>query len=233
MLGESAKTVRMTKLSSNMVITAVEDITGDLTVEACTVSAYGTIEQWATNPAEFPASIASIAAVSSSQVVTAVRNSAGDLQLDSWSVGASIWHQETAGAGAVSQLDITGWADSGHVATPVSNSGGKLEVIDWIVNPTTGAIVRQSSSTVVAASQVAASTIGTLVFTASLNASGKVAAGVWGYNGSQIGEGATAQDEAATLVSAAPLSTGPYTVTATCTKAGDLQLDVWNYFSIQ
>jgi hypothetical protein len=113
------------------------------------------------------------------------------------------------------------------------NSGGKLEVIDWTVSPSTGAITRESSSTVGSASLVAASTIGTLVFTAVDDSGGKVDAGVWGYTGAQIGQAASAQQEAITAVSAAPLSTGPYSVTASRTTAGDLKVDVWNYFSIQ
>jgi hypothetical protein len=61
---------------------------------------------------------------------------------------------------------------------------------------------------------------------------------VWGFCGSRqpglcCESGASAQQEAITAVSAAPLSTGPYSVTATRTKAGDLKVDVWNYFSIQ
>jgi hypothetical protein len=79
-----------------------------------------------------------------------------------------------------------------------------------------------------ASSQVAASTIGGLIFTASVNSSGKVDAGVWGYNGTQIEEGVSTQEEAATAVAAAPLSTGLYSVTASCTKAGNLKVDVWS-----
>jgi hypothetical protein len=230
--GISAQGVRLTKLDSSRFLAATEDANGDLTLSLWavddTVGLYGYISG-------VTGSAASIAAVSTSQAVTAFRNSAGDLELDSWSVTSAntIVHQATITAGAVSDLDITAWADAGHVATPVVNSSGKLEVIDWIVNPTTGAITRESSATVGPASQVAASTIGTLVFTAVDDSGGKVDAGVWGYNGAQIGQGASAQQEAITAVSAAPLSTGPYSVTATRTKAGDLQVDVWNYFSIQ
>jgi len=139
----------------------------------------------------------------------------------------AVSHQETASAGAVSELAITAW-DSGHVATPVRNSAGDLELIDWTLNQTTGAITRNSSVTVGAIGQVAASTIGPLVFTASLNSSGNVDAGVWGYDGAQIEAGHSALEETATAVAATPLSTGLYSVTASRTAAGDLQVDVWS-----
>ena len=176
------------------------------------------------------ASAVAIAAISGSEVVSAIRNSAGDLQLDSWrgETNDLSVHRETVSAGAVSLLDITAWGDTGHVATPVRNSAGDLELIDWSVNPTTGAIVRESSATVGAAGDVAASTIGGLIFAASINSGGRVDAGTWGYNGTQIEEGASAQLEAANLVAAAPLSTGLYSVTATRTKEGNLKVDVWS-----
>jgi hypothetical protein len=173
--------------------------------------------------------IPAVAAVNPSWFVTAMRNAAGNLQLDSWSVNAdsAMTHQATATAGEVSELDITAW-DGVHVATPVRNGSGHLEVIDWTLNTTTGAITRNSSQTVGAVSQVAASTIGSQIFTASLNSTGALDAGVWGYNGSQITAGASALHEDATAVAAAPLSTGLYSVTASRTTGGDLQLDVWS-----
>jgi hypothetical protein len=170
-----------------------------------------------------------VAAVNANWFVTAIRNGAGNLQLDSWSINevGTVSHLETASAGPVSELDITAW-DSGHVATPVRNSAGDLELIDWTLNQTTGAITRNSSVTVGAIGQVAASTIGPLVFTASLNSSGNVDAGVWGYDGAQIEAGHSALEETATAVAATPLSTGLYSVTASRTAAGDLQVDVWS-----
>lgn len=181
------------------------------------------------NAAGAAGSIPAVAAVNPSWFVTAVRNSAGNLQLDSWFVNAdnAMLHEATATAGAVSELDITAW-DGGHVATPVRNGGGDLELIDWTVNTTTGAITRNSAETVGAVGQVAATTIGSLIFTASLNSTGAVDAGVWGYNGSQITAGSSALHESATAVAAAPLSTGLYSVTASRTTGGDLQLDVWS-----
>jgi hypothetical protein len=70
--------------------------------------------------------------------------------------------------------------------------------------------------------------IGDLIFSASVNSSGNVDAGVWGYNDSQLTAGASAQAEAANLVAAAPLSTGIFSVTASRTAAGNLQVDVWS-----
>lgn len=174
-------------------------------------------------------SIPAVAAVTPNWFVTAMRSPSGTLQLDSWSVGASnaMSHAATATAGAVSSLDITAW-DGIHVATPVRNGSGDLELIDWTLNTATGAITRDSAETIGAVSEVAASTIGSLVFTASLTSTGAVDAGVWGYNGSQITAGASAVHENASAVAAAPLSTGLYSVTASRTAAGDLQLDVWS-----
>ena len=233
--GEVAKSVRMTKLDSNRVVTAVEDAGGELYLSVWSISSGGAITEESSTGGFTGATMVSVAAVSSSQVVTAICTSAGDLELDSWSISpaSAIAHQRTNSAGAIFAVDITAWAGQGHVATPVSNGSSKLEVVDWTVNPTTGAITRQSSATVGGAGMVAASTIGTLVFTAVQNSVGKVDAGVWGYTGSQIGQGASASQEAITAVTAAPLSTGPYSVTATVTTTGDLKVDVWNYFSIQ
>jgi hypothetical protein len=235
MPGEVAKSVRMTKLDSNRVVTAVEDAGGELYVSVWSVSSTGAITEESSSGGLTGATMVAVSTLSTSQVVTAIRTSAGDLELDSWNISSTnaITHQGTVSAGAIFAVDVTAWADQGHVATPVSNGSSKLEVIDWTVNPTTGKITRQSSSTVGGAGMVAASTIGTLVFTAVQNSVGKVGAGVWGYNGSQIGQGASASQEAITAVAAAPLSTGPYSVTATRTTAGDLKVDVWNYFSIQ
>jgi hypothetical protein len=235
MPGEYAKNVRMAKLDSNRVVTAVEDAGGELYVSVWSVSSSGAITEESSTGGFSGATMVSLAAMSNSQVVTAICTSAGDLELDSWNISPTnaITHQHTNSAGAIFAVDITAWADAGHVATPVSNGSSKLEVIDWVVNPTTGAITRQSSATVGGAGIVAATTIGTLVFTAVQNSVGKVDAGVWGYSGSQIGQGASAKQEAITAVAAAPLSTGPYSVTATVTTAGDLKVDVWNYFSIQ
>ena len=178
--------------------------------------------------------IPSVAAINSTEFVTAIRTNigpldTGTLQLDSWSVNhlGVLAHLGTASAGAISQVVIT--ADgTGGVATAVRNSAGDLEVIDWAVDASSGAITRTSSATVGAASEVAASMIGDLIFTASVNSSGNVDAGVWGYNDSQLTAGASAQAEAANLVAAAPLSTGIFSVTASRTAAGNLQVDVWS-----
>jgi len=221
-----ASFVRMTKLDSQLLL-AVTDSDGLLNV-----SMWGMIDGQISpsgNTYGAAGTIPAVAAVNPSWFVTAIRTSAGNLQLDSWYVNAdkAMLHQATASAGAVSQLDITAW-DSGHVATPVRNGAGDLELIDWTLNTTTGAIARNSSETVGGISKVAASTIGPLVFTASLNSTGNVDAGVWGYNGTQITAGDSALEEAATAVAAAPLSTGLYSVTASRTAAGKLQVDVWS-----
>jgi len=228
LLFTAASSVRMTKLDSERLVAAT-DGNGQLNL-----SMWAMIDGQIDNITGAPVlgsegTIPAVAAVSPSWLVTAIRNGAGDLQLDSWFVteGNAILHQATATAGGVSELDITAW-DSGHVATPVRNSAGDLELIDWTLNTTTGAIVRESSITVGGISQVAASTIGSLVFSASLNSSGNVDAGVWGYDGTQIEAGASAPQEAGTAVAAAPLSTGLYSVTATRTAAGNLQVDVWS-----
>lgn len=223
----NASFVRMTKLDSARLLVAFDNggvlnlmmlglVNGQLLPVADAVTGAG-------------GSIPAVAAVNPSWFVTAMRNTAGSLQLDSWAVGANnaMSHTGTATAGAVSSLDITAW-ESGHVATPVRNGGGNLELIDWTVNTTTGAITRNSAETVGAVGEVAATTIGSLIFTASLNSTGAVDAGVWGYNGSQITAGTSAVHENANAVAAAPLSTGLYSVTASRTAAGDLQLDVWS-----
>ena len=115
----------------------------------------------------------------------------------------------------------------------LSNSSTKLEVIDWAVNPDTGVITRKSSSTVGGAYDVAISTMGNGLFTAAMDSHSKVDAGIWAYNGAALGQLASQQEESTDQVSAAPLNSGYYSVTATRTLAGDLQVDVWNSYSIQ
>jgi len=228
LLFTDASFVRMTKLSSESLV-AVTDSDGQLVVSIWAM-VDGEINLVSGGPISGPVgTLPAVAAVNANWFVTAIRNGAGNLQLDSWSINevGTVSHLETASAGPVSELDITAW-DSGHVATPVRNSAGDLELIDWTLNQTTGAITRNSSVTVGAIGQVAASTIGPLVFTASLNSSGNVDAGVWGYDGAQIEAGHSALEETATAVAATPLSTGLYSVTASRTAAGDLQVDVWS-----
>jgi len=167
-----------------------------------------------------------IAVVAPAQFATAIRTTGGDLQLDSWLVSANyeFTHQATISAGGISQVDMAFW--SFGVATVVRNSLGDLEVIDWFVDAVDGAFTRGESTDLGAVSQVAASTISGDLFTASVNSTGDVDTGIWGSNGAQLLQGASASQEAATLVSAAPLSS-LYTVTATRTAAGKLQVDVW------
>jgi len=171
------------------------------------------------------ATYASVIAVST-QYVTAIRTTAGDLQLDSWLVSESygISHQSIISAGGISQVDMAVW--SWGVATVVRNSLGDLEVIDWFVDAVDGTFTRGESAKLGAVSHVAASTISGDLFTASVNSTGDVDTGIWASNGVQLTEGASASEEAATLVSAAPLSS-LYTVTAARTAAGNLQVDVW------
>jgi hypothetical protein len=225
LLSSDATSVRMTKVDSGRLLVATES-DGQLQVTLFAISPTEIIFQGVQYGVA--GTIPSITSVSKTWFVTAMRTSAGDLQLDSWTVSAgnALSHQETASAGAVSALDITGW-DSGHVATPVRNGGGDLELIDWSLNTSTGDITRNSSQNGGAISQVTASTMGTEIFTASINSTGNVDAGVWGYNGSQITAGDSAAEEAANEVAAAPLSTGLYSVTATRTASGTLQVDVW------
>jgi hypothetical protein len=118
------------------------------------------------------------------------------------------------------------------VATAVLNSASNLEVIDWAVNPNTGVITRKASSTVEEALRVAVSTIGNQIFTAVQNFHVIVEAGVWGYNDSSFLQIASQQQEYGGEVSAAPLNSGNYSVTAAVTFSGDLQVDVWYYYSI-
>ena len=157
--------------------------------------------------------------------MTAIRTTAGDLQLDSWLVSGNygISHQAIDSAGGISQVDMAFW--SWGVATVVRNSLGDLEVIDWFVDVVDGTFTRGESANLGAVSQVAASTISGDLFTASVNSSGDVDTGIWSSNGVQLAQGASASKEAATLVSAAPLSS-LYTVTATRTATGNLQVDV-------
>jgi hypothetical protein len=214
------------KLDSRNVLVGFQDPEGTVGTFLYTVTA--TAIAYENEVFNTEGTITSVAAINSGEFVTAIRTNAGTLQLDSWAVSlGAVYHQATATAGAISAVSLTA-DDEGGVATAVRNSAGDLEVIDWAVDPSSGAIARMSSATVGAASQVAASTIGELIFTASVNSSGKVDAGVWGLNGSQLTAGDTAQAEAATLVAAAPLSTGLETVTATRTAAGNLQVDVWS-----
>ena len=234
-VAEAAQTVDVVRLSSSRVATAVRDSGGNLTVDVWGVDSSGNITAKG-SVTDVAVSKAAIVAMSSTQLVTAAQTSAGDLLVSSWGVSSSgsVTHQNDASAGAISQVDVTSWADNGHLGTAVRNGNGNLETIDWIVDSTTGAITRQASFSVNGgASKVAASTNGTLIFTAAEDSAGKLNVGVWGYDSSsKFVEAAHLEYDSASRVSAAPLSTSTYTVTASRNGSGDLELNVFHYFVI-
>jgi len=227
-LADEVQGLAMTRLDSGRVVVAALNNVGQLNISVwavtpSSISLEGQINGIACNDL-------AIAALSSSQIVTAVQTASGDLQLESWSVNdaGALTYLEDNSAGGIKQVSITAW-EAGHVATAVINSLNDLEVIDWDVNPNTGVITRVSSANVGAVSEVAVSTIGPLIFTASVNSSGNVDAGVWGYSGPQLTAGDSAQREAAKGVLAVSLNpAGLQSVTASANSAGNLQLDVWS-----
>jgi hypothetical protein len=227
---ESAANLSMTGLDSSHVVVAFSGLNGWLQLDLFSVSANGTIAEESSAFDTGGAAVTSVTALGNGQIVTAVQDAFADLYLVSWSVSNAFSFQNSALAGNIRDVSITSWGSEGHVATALSNSAGDLEVIDWSVNPTTGAITREGSVTKVTASQVAATTIGRYVFTGVVDSHGKVDAGVWGYNGSSFIEAASAEQEAITAVSVAPLSSGNQSVTASRTSSGDLRVDVWESY---
>jgi hypothetical protein len=226
--GGAAWAFSMVKLNSKAFLVAALDNAEEVTIYLYTYANGGV--GWAGQIGGPKGKIVGVTAIGSSQLVTAIRTLAGTLQIDSWGLNADndFRHEGTNTAGTIVGLGIT--AHTGGVATAVANSANDLEVIDWTVNPTTGAIARKSSFTVSRpGDSVWVSTIGSQIFTASRSQSGNMAAGVWGYNGTQLEAGDFAQHESIIVgLGAAPLSTGLYSVTLGINLNGDLQLDVWS-----
>jgi len=227
-LGDSAWAFSMVKLNSNAFLVAALDNAENMTIYLYAYANGGV--GWSGQITGPQANMVSVAAISSTQLVTAIRTLPGNLQIDSWGLNAAnaFRHEGTNSAGTIVGLDIS--AHNGGVATVVGNSADDLEVIDWTVNPTTGAIARKSSATVQRpGDSIWVSTIGSLIFTASRSQSGNMSASVWGYNGTQLEAGDTSQHESILFgLGAAPLSTGLYSVTLGVSTFGNLVLDVWS-----
>jgi len=193
-----------------------------------TITAKGTVTDSAVSKA-------AVTSMSSSQLVTAVENSSGNLQLSSWAVDSNgnITHQQDAFKGTVTQVDVASWGNSaGHVATAVRNGSQNLEVLDWLVDATTGAITLQASKGGGAASKVAVCQIGTLIFTAAKDSSGKLDVGTWGYGGStgtQFLESFSVELDKASQVAAAPLTSGTYAASASINGSGNVEVNAWLY----
>jgi hypothetical protein len=229
----AAKTVDLAKLSSQRVITAIRDGNGNLTLQVWGINSTGVITPKG-SVTDIVVSKAAVTALSNSQVVTAVQNSAGNLQLSSWSISGTgnIAHQADANKGAVSQVDVSTWAEPGHVVTAVRNGSQNLEVLDWAVDPSTGAISLLSSKGGGAASKVAISTIGGLIFTAAKNSSGKLNVGVWDYPpvSSQLTEEDSVTYDQTGQVSVAPLvAEFTESVSASINGSGNLELNIWDF----
>jgi hypothetical protein len=228
----AAQAVDLAKLSSQRVITAIRDGNGNLTLQVWGINSSGVISPKG-SLTDIAVSQAAVTALSNSQVVTAVQNGAGNLELSSWSISGSgnIAHQADANKGAVTQVDVTTWAVPGHVATAVRNGSQNLEVLDWAVDPSTGAISLGSSKGGGAASKVAVSTIGGLLFTGAENSSGKLSVGVWDYSqdSTQITEEVSSTYDQTGQLSVTFLSNYTESVSASINGAGYLEVSIWDF----
>ena len=232
-IAEAASTVDIARLSSQRVVTAVRDSSGNLTLHVWGITSSGTVNSKGI-VTDGAVSKASVTSMSSSQFVTAVQTSTGNLMLSSWAVDSNgnITYQADANKGTITQVDVTAWGAAGHVGTAVRNGSLNLEVLDWLVDPTTGSITLQASKGGGAATKLAVSTIGTLIFTAAKDSSGKLSVGTWAYGGStgtQFLEEASLEYDAASIVAAAPLGSSTHSVTASVNGSGHLELNVWLY----
>jgi hypothetical protein len=247
--GGSATAVSIDALSSKEVVTAVRDKSGNLRVDAWSVSpgvsaggtGAGLVNADGSEVAGAVSDVA-ITGVTSSQAVTAFVNDSGNLQVIVWAIGGGKVTRPPGGSAtgsAVKQVSITTWAglslEGPVVVTAAINTKGNHELAYWNAS-SSGSIGAGNSATAGPASQVAVCSIPHLgnPVTAICGNSSELDVEVWGnLSGGEIATfNSTSSPISAVAVASEGYDSGGngYFVTAARdSKSGNLEVEVWSY----
>jgi hypothetical protein len=228
------KKVAIAPVSANQVVTAVANSTGNLELILWKVDSSGKITKQYGTTYTLTVTRVSIIGLAVGSFATATRNSSGDLDVEVWTAGASSFSL-TAGSsgGAVSEVAIAALQYASVIGsqfvTAVRNSGGDLEVINWIVG--SGTLTQGGHATLGAIKHLSVVAIGTLAThtvyaTAVINGSGDLEDIEWSVLGNSVKELGSGTAGAASGV--AICQGFPWAITAVRNGSGDLSVQQWD-----